>query len=283
LLSSLTLDGLLLLGGENYDVHDPVEGLEAPSFRISDYEKPGEDGGVVVGSYHGLRPITLNGRVNGASYAAYEANRQALEEVCAVSRDSNGFPRLKLLEFTTLAGSSYFTYVQVQKLRLNVGRGTTPPFLVQLVAPDPRLYLVGQQSTGVVSLPTGGGFLVPFVLPVTSSPSSGGAGSVSNSGNILTYPRLTLRGQLTNPYILNGATAESFQLNRVLAGGETVVIDMAEKTIMLGGTTPLLTAKSDDSTWWGLVPGPNPISFSSGSASDDGTLEITWHNARSGV
>jgi hypothetical protein len=282
MIASLKLAGLQLLGGDAYALHDPVEGLEAPSFRVSDYDKPGEDGGVVSASLHGLRGITLNGKVNGADHATYEANRRALEAACALARDSHGFPVLKLLEITTLGGSSYFTYVQVKKLQLPIGRGTTPLFLIQLVAPDPRLYLVGEQSTGVVSLPTGGGFLVAFVLPVTSSPSSGGAGSVSNSGNVLTYPKITLAGQLTNPYLLNSTTGESFQLNHTINGGETVVIDMAEKTIMLG-STPLLTAKADGSTWWGLQPGTNLISFSSGSASDNGAVEITWYSAVLGL
>ena len=283
MLSSLKLAGLELLSGSAFALHQ-AEGLEAPGFRISEYEKPGEDGGVVSSSFYGPRPIVLSGTVKGeGSYGAHETNRQALEAACAVARTSSGFPQLKLLEITTLAGQSYFCYVEVKRLRNDVGRGTNSPYMIALVAPDHRLYMAGQQTTGVISLPTGGGFILPVILPFISSPTSGGSASPANAGNILTMPKLTLRGQLTNPYMLNGATGLSMQVNRVISGGETVVIDMAEKTIMLNSSTSILVNKANDSRWWGLMPGTNPINFSSGSASDTGTLEITWYSARLGL
>lgn len=286
MLSTLKIDGLQLLGGgvTGYAVHDPVEGLESPLFRVVDYDKPGEDGGVVSGSYYGLRPITLNGRVSGnGSASAHETNRQALEAVCSVTRDSTGYPILSLLEFTTLGGSSYYTYVQIKQVRLAVSRGTSSAFQLSMVAPDPRLYYAGNQTTGVFSRASGGGFVLPVIVPITSSGSTGGTATATNTGNILTYPVLTLKGQLTNPYILNGATGQAIQLNRVIAGGETVVIDMAQKTVMLGGSTSLLSTRSSDSVWWGLSPGATLISLSTGSASDTGTLEVTWNNAVMGI
>lgn len=283
MLSSIRLAGLQLLGGTQFAIHDPLEGLEAPSYRITEYDKPGEDGGVVSASYYGLRPITLNGTVQGGSAALHEANRQALEAVCGVSRDSTGFPVLKLLEITTLAGAQYFAYVQVKSLKNVIGRGTYSNFMLSLTAPDSRLYLAGSNSSGLISRPTGGGFILPIILPVIFAPSSGGSGSATNAGNVSTYPTLTLRGQLTNPYILNSATGESFQLNRTIAVGETVVVDMAEKTVTLNGTSSLLSLKASDSTWWALQPGINPISFSTGSSGDTGTLEVTWSNAVLGI
>lgn len=282
MLSSLTLNGLQLLGSSAFALHEPVEGLEAPVFRLSEYDKPGEDGGVLAAAYYGPRAITLNGLVRGDSAAAYEASRRELQTACAISKDATGFPQLAVLSFTTSGGSSYFINVQVRKAIIPIGRGMSAKFQIQLVAPDPRLYIASQQSTGLISAPSGGGFTVPFVLPVTFAPSSGGSGTANNTGNILTYPVLTLRGQLTNPYIQNATTGKFLQLNRVVAGGETVVIDMADKTILLG-TTSLLISKATGSDWWGLQAGNNSIALSTGSSGDTGTVELTWYSAVLGV
>jgi hypothetical protein len=283
MLSSVKLAGLELLGGSSYALHDPAEGLEAPLLRISEYDKPGEDGGVVSSSYYGQRAITFQGLVQGGSDAAHEANRQALLAACALQRDSSAFPVLKLLEITTKAGQTFFTYVQVKRLQLDVGRGTTSRFMVSLVAPDPRLYTAGENTTGSITRPSGGGFILPVNVPIVSDPQSGGSATINNAGTIPTYPKLILKGLLTNPYILNSTLGEAFQLNRTIAVGETVTIDMAEKTVLLNGTSSLLSAKTTDSRWWSLEPGTNLIAFSSGSASDDGTLEITWHDAYLGL
>lgn len=283
MLSTIKLAGLQLLGTASFAV-DSVDGLESPEYRINQYDKPGEDGGVVSGSYYGLRAITMNGLVTGSGSAAtHETNRRALETACAVTRDSTGFPIYALLELTTLGGTNYFTYVQVKQLRNPVGRGTSSPFQISMVAPDPRLYVVGQQTTGAISRPSGGGFVLPVILPITFGSSSGGSGSATNTGNVPTYPILTLRGQLTNPYVLNSANGGLVQLNRTIASGETVVIDMGNKTVTLNGSTSLLNTRTSDSTWWSLNPGVNPISFSTGSTSDTGTLEITWYQSSMGL
>src|SRR4051812_8227555 len=85
----------------NFDLKRPIQGLEAPEYRISSYDKPGEDGGVVSNALYGMRQITLIGRVAGSNPEQYEENRRALLDACAIRRDSNGYPVLTRCEVTT--------------------------------------------------------------------------------------------------------------------------------------------------------------------------------------
>lgn len=283
MLSSLKLNGLQLLGVQGYIVHKPVEGLEAPSVRSTAYDKPGEDGGVLAGLWWGQRAISITGQVEGTSSTEHETNRRSLQAACAVTRDTFGYPTLGLLEFTTLSGDQYEVEVGVVSFKNPMSELTVSDFMIGLLAPDHRLYKVGTLSSGGITRPAGGGALYPVIYPVTYGASSGGTASVNNTGNISVYPKLTLTGQLTNPHILNVTTGKLIQLNRTIAAGETVVIDMGNKTITLNGASSLLTTKTSDSVWWELVPGVNTINFNTGSSSDTGTLEVTWQNALIGI
>lgn len=283
MLSSLKLNGLELLDSEDFSVQS-VDGLEAPDLRVTSYDKPGEDGGNVTASFMGSRTLGISGKVLGRGLAAtHEANRQLLQAACAVTRDSSGLPELAKLEVVTLSAASYFCYVEVKQLKNPVGRGTTSDFLITAVAPDPRLYGASQITTGQISLASGGGFVVPFVVPVTLAAQSGGTATVNQDGNIATYPTLTFRGVLTSPYVLNTESGVAMQLTYTMGASDEVVIDMAEKTILLGGSTPLLSAKADGSDWWAINPGTTVLSFSSGSTSDSGTLEVSYYPATLGL
>jgi hypothetical protein len=284
---SLTIGSLQLMQDgtdTGYTVEMPIEGLDAAEYRESLYDKPGEDGAVLSSLFYGPRIISLPGHINATQTAAqYETKRRALATACAVRRDVNGQPLATRLSLTTRGGSSYFVDVFPRKPKFDYEYATTGNFQLHFVAPISVIYGSAQVSSGAISRPTGGGFTLPFILPVTSSATTGGSVTVANSGNTTSAPILTLTGPLTNPYVSNSATGEFVQLNYTIPGGSFVVIDMANKTVMLNGNSTILSVRTTDSSWWGVLPGSNSISLSTSSTSDTGNAVVTFYNAWSGI
>jgi hypothetical protein len=152
-----------------------------------------------------------------------------------------------------------------------------------LLAPDPRFYIQGQLNSGNVGVLSGGGFIVPAILPVTSSHGTGGTVTMTNSGSTDTHPTLTLTGPLTNPYVQNRTTGYAFQLDYTIPGGVSVVIDMYGRTVVYGGNTNFIQYVDPLSTWWTLIEGDNTISLTTASASDTGYMSLTAYSAVQGL
>ena len=267
-----------------YTVELPIQGFDAPDYRETMYDKPGEDGSVLSSLFYGSRTITLTGHINAQATAAqYEALRRALASACAVQRDVNGQPKSSVINVTTRGGSSYFLNVFPRKPTFDYEYATTSNFLLHFVSADSVIYGAGQISSGSIMRPTGGGFILPFILPVASATTTGGSVTVANSGNSTALPIVTLTGPLTNPYVQNSATGTFVQLNYTIPGGSFVMIDMANKTVMLNGNSTILSTRTTDSDWWGILPGTNSISLSTGSTSNTGNVVVSFYNAYSGV
>src|SRR3954453_13860225 len=84
---------------------------------------------------------------------------------------------------------------------------------------------------------------------------TGGSVTVNNAGDSNTFPVVTFNGPLTSPYINNTTTGEVFKVNRTLASGEVVVVDMQNKTMVLNATTNALQYFDSTNTWLSLTPG----------------------------
>jgi hypothetical protein len=267
-----------------YWLQIPIQGLDMPNLRNSGYDKPGEDGSVVSNQLYSGHSVTLTGVIKGDTSTQYETNRLALASALAISRDSNGFVQPKRCTFTTLAGSQYFFDAYLaDKPIYDSSQINWTHFMIPLVIPKALIFSTTQVSSGSITRASGGGFILPVILPITSSAATGGSATVANSGNAYTPPVLTLTGPLTNPFIRNATTDQSMQLNYTIDAASYVTIDMAEKTILLNGDSSILSTKTDDSNWWTMAPGNNSIIFSTGSASDTGNLQIPFYPGFLGV
>lgn len=266
----------------DYWLETPLEGLDMPAVRLNVYDKPGEDGAVVSSAFYGGRPLILRGKVKGNGPSAFETNRIALTAACAQQKDSNGYPITTRITFTTLAGITYFVDVNFQKVLMNYDNINSANFLIEAIVPNP--YIFGNIANATtIARAIGGGMVLPFILPVILAASSGGSANVVNSGSATAFPVLVLTGPLTNPYINNATVGKSMQLNYTIDSVSVVRIDMLNKTIMLNGSTSILSVKTVDSEWWGLTPGTNAISFNTSSSADTGNLEIDYYSAYLGV
>lgn len=285
-MNDFTIGPLQILGRSDNDftISVPLEGLEFPSMRVSSYDKPGEDGGVVSNVFYGMRSISIPGMVRGTTCDQYEVNRKLLSSACSTNKDMFGFPTLTRFEFTTLDGKSYYFYGQVTSLTFaREGTILASKFMVSVISPDSIIYSTISSSSGLIVRQSGTGFQWPFDWPILWGNSSGGTATLDNQGSVNIYPIITIRGSATNPYILNTTIDKFIQFNYVFSADDVLVIDMKEKTIILNGSTNLLSTKTSDSDWFWLQPGDNVFQYSTGSASDSGTVEITWNNGYSGV
>lgn len=150
---------------------------------------------------------------------------------------------------------------------------------VQWFAPDPRRYSTTIHS---VALTPDAGALGgrPYSLTFDRDYPDGQIGSsdANNRGSVGTYPKITLHGELVDPFLEHIGTGERINLAATIAAGDTVVIDPQERTITQAGVSrySYLDGPPD---WFDLNPGENPIRLGA-TSSIGGYATVEWRDAR---
>jgi phage-related protein len=261
----------------------PIQGLDSPEYRLDVYSNSGEDGATASSAFYGARLVTLEGRIKGSSVEAYEDNRRAFSRALAINRNAIGVPELIRFTFTTLAGRTYFFDGLPRRPQFANTHIDYCDFMVSIEVPEPQLYKDGSIDSGNITLPVATGVTFPVTFPVIFGGVLGGSWTTNNEGTLQSLPLLTLTGVLTNPVILNVTTDQIMQINYTLGASDVITIDMKQKSILLNGTSNIINTKSSNSEWWGIQPGVNVISFSSGSGGDTGILEVAYNAGFVGV
>ena len=150
-------------------------------------------------------------------------------------------------------------YVEV---RSRAEGGDSRKISMQLLMPDPYLYAQNTSTTNLSPV-SGSGLNYPYTYPIVYGTVSGGSGSISNAGNAIAYPVITITGACTNPVITNTTTGEAMTLNISLAQTDALVIDCrpATRSIKLNGTTNKIGVKTTASKWPSCQPGVNNLTF----------------------
>lgn len=252
-------------------------GLGISDIRTSSFVFSGRDGGLITDQFFDIRNINITGKVGSDTKAQHQLDRQALIDALPVG---DTFP----VYFTMFDGTTYRIDCNLIKLTLDYNNGgLRSDFLIQLEAGDPLFYNTdgGDDHTASVARVAQGGYVTPYILPVAwdsgSSPSI-----VTNSGDSIAYPVITLHDAAINPSITNQATNETFELTLTMIDGDDLVIDMAARTVTLNGAS-VFGNKTAASVWWGLQPSDNPIVLDSDSAGDHVTADIVWRNGVRGI
>lgn len=266
-----------------YSVDPNVQGLDATDYRIVNYPIPGQDYARVSAVFYDARTITWQGYISGQDAADYQQKRIALAQVCGINRDQYGYPALTKLSFTTLDGQSYFLMVQPKKPVFAHTYPTWTKYQLTLLAPDARIYSTTPLSSGQITPLVSRGILVPTIVPVLGSGTTGGTATIFNPGTVDSHPIITFTGPLTNPYIQNATTGYSWQLDYSLLPGDSVVVDTFNKTVVFDGRSDFISHADNASTWWTVVPGINAFTLSTGSTADTGSVTITCNPAFLGV
>lgn len=264
-------------------VYIPLKGLEYPGVRLNPYQKPGEHGAVVPNEYYDGRTIELSGRIYHPTIATYLQYRRALSNALRIVQNSLNIAQPIILKFTTLDGLTLQSNCfPSQPLQLIDKSPNHCEFIIDLFAPDPNLYEASTQKI-TVSVPTGGGATYPAIYPLTYAAKVGGSQIITNAGDSDTFPIVTFNGPLTSPYITNQTTGVSFQANISLLAGDVLVVDMANKTMILNGTTNAMQYFNITNTWLSLQPGDNLIKMGSGISADSGNARFDYQNAYIGI
>lgn len=279
---NISINELLTLSadanGGNFIIQN-VTGLGSADIRSSSFLFSGRSGGMVTDQLYGFRQINITGKIgsNSMTHAQHKLDRAALMDALPIGET---IP----IYITIFSGETYRIDCNVTDLKLEYKqRGLMSEFLIQLTAGDPFFYSTdgGDEQTAHITRVTQGGYVTPYDLPVDwasgSSPTV-----VNNDGEAVYMPRIEIHDQADNPVITNQTTGERFELDINLVDGDEVVIDMAQRTVTLNGSS-IIGNKTDDSTWWGLQVGPNSIVLDSSSGSDTVTADIYWRNGVRGI
>lgn len=286
MLKRLTIDDELIHSHDQDNIwltSDEVDGFGVIGLRVNAYDKTGEDGGRVSSAYLESRLLKLGGRIRGASIPDYMLRRTNLQGLANPQRDANTLPIPRRIVFKTLDDVEYFVEGHITRFQLDSKNVNWAGFLIQVICPDPQIYVNNLITSDSVTRPVSGGVIYPVTYPAIYGESTGGVLVVNNPGNAYSWPILRLSGSMTNPSITHVQSGTVMQLYATLSSTDSVVIDMKEKTIVLNGTSPFLYTKTDISDWFSILPGENTFYFSTGSTTDTGTFSLSFYEARLGI
>lgn len=227
----------------------------------------------------GAQTFDLAGYVDAGTMAATE---DAYDELCGVfAREGQ-----RLLRFRRLGRS------EDEQALVTLGGGPDAPqegygrtvkYAVSLVGADPRVYSSALKSGSydpTASL-SGGGAPMPLVFPLVFTGTTATQLVVANLGKTATPPVLTIKGPVANPIIDNDTLVQSIYLLVTLGAADTLVVDVAARTVTLNGAVRQDLFDASRSTWWELAAGENALRLrGSGMVAAQTLLTVGYRDAR---
>lgn len=235
-----------------------VGGLDTPEIRTSERDHEGVDGGYLDADFEKMRVLTLEGQVITDGITA-ESYLDRLKGEWAVGQ---GVVPLyfqhpgvaERLVFVKPLGVKY----DVDALR-RIGSADIQ-FMCQ--AEDPRVY-----DSALLTLPinqgltasVGHGFPLgfPFGYGAPVDPTTTNA---YNGGNRPTTALISIPGPVTNPRIVNTTTGDELAFVIVLQVGDTLVLDLYNRTVRLNGTASRRNTLLEPN-WFMLQQGDNFLQY----------------------
>lgn len=104
--------------------------------------------------------------------------------------------------------------------------------------------------------------------------------SISNTGDVETWPEWIINGPGNSIYLRNLTTGELINLNTSLGIGEIITVSTksGKKTIKKGDGTNLFSTLSDDSSLWSLQPDTNNIRIEMSNATSQSSVQLSYQN-----
>lgn len=272
----------IFLGGDKgYHIQAPISGLTAPAIRTADGVRAGVDGGYVSSQLYGFRTIVISGFYIGKN--CEEADQLRLDLMTKLH-----IRYLYPILITTFSGRHYFTEAYISDVKSDITNPLSGEYQITLLCPDPIIYDGGNGVSPDSAImeqmfykEKEGGFKLEYPVPVqwTSGQLST---EIKNTGTVDNFPRITLRGKFTNPKITNLTTKKFIKLSVSTTEDDVIVIDMKTRIITKNGVT-IASTKTEDSSWWNLLPGSNLLTLETDSRADNTFGTITWKNGVEGI
>lgn len=243
-----------------------------PDVRLSLASRPQRDGGFDAASFRSVRVITLEGV---AIAPDRDTKERAKDRLGAVLADGSVLSELTVQERTV-----------VRRALVRLSSGTkivdkTPytfEFSLQVTAPDPLRHGADVHRASCTLPRPGPGVDFPLTFPVYFGDPVGGSLGLTNAGTALAWPVWTITGPCRQPIIRNDSTGERLAFGLRLLEGDTLTVDVAARTVLLGGASRR-SALLPRSTWFGIPPGSTAIGFDAFDPAESGTLTVTWRDA----
>lgn len=251
---------------------------ELPGVRSGDQPQPRKDGSFAGLNYLSERIITLKLSVT-VTQTPFET---VIANLASVFQNTTAPTGLQTFQFM-LPGWATPRQVSARPTKASIPVDLEYSFhkaspLVELTCPDPIIYDTTLQtaSTGLPA-PTAG-LMFPVTFPATFGASTGGSLSANNAGNYPTAPVFTITGPCFYPS-LQLASGGSMAFNLTLASGDTLVVDMGARTVLLNGVSRA-NAIAPGSSWFSFPVGASTVFVGSrDSAAVSAQFVVTWRNA----
>lgn len=253
---------LYIGGNSKYQIKSGVQGLESPAIRIGDGLYAGRDGGFVSGHFYGHRTIVIPGFYIGSDCEDADSLRRALF----------GYLRIRYrlpIFIQVFSGHYYYTEGYIADVKANITSPVAGDFQLTILCPDPILYYGGDGTSE-------SNRWVETVL------SYGNSTTVTNLGNVQSYPIITLVGEIENPIVENETTGESLQVNITTTNAtDALIIDMENRIITLNDT--LVNADRASSSQWWYLPAENSSILLDGDSATLQSAKIRYKRGYVGI
>ena len=203
------------------------------------------DGESYNSSKIGMKNLVLNGFIT--SNNIYK--KFALNKILSSNK-------LKALVITTQELGQIYCEVGVK----NRAVGDSPIAIsIQLIMPDPYLYTM-ESNTISLGATSNSGLSFPFTFPIIFGAITGGEGTLTNTGNAIAYPVVTIVGTCNSIVINNTTTGESMSLDISLLETNILLIDSrpSVRGIYLNGVKRM---DLKNGNWLTCSPGENVFTF----------------------
>jgi hypothetical protein len=134
------------------------------------------------------------------------------------------------------------------------------------------------QTIQSVQIYNGGGFAIPFGIPLDMSADKSTVLEITNNGNYEAYPVFTFIGKLTNPSIANNTSGKTLSLTQTLADDTlSVIVDTYLRTVLLepSGNVGRQYVTGD---FWTVPVGVSNVTLGNANTTDGGQCVITFRD-----
>lgn len=263
-----------------------IEGWDGPDVQGAGViPRSGDHGAWASPQFFAARTMTWTVTASAPTQALRDTARAKLQQAVPISdlamlRYDEPVPKYAMVRRSGKLTEAYPTLTDVT-------------FTIGLVAPDPRLYAMAQRGITIGLLPPtpGGGFTVPFTLPVhlNAAPPPGVAIG-TNGGNFNSPPVALITGPVVGPSLTNLTTGQTVSWSTLTLGtADVLVVDFLTRQAYVNpsmhSTTPGMASTGGtywpadvNSAWWQLAPGDNQLAYG-GTAGSGSTAQLFWRDS----
>lgn len=277
MINTITINGLTIGTVASGYLIQNLSGFGFPEIDVNVKERGSYHGAKLAGYRYSRRVLNIELQIVGNDIGDFEDKRRALEQALTIM---NGLTEVTFLTKDGVSVVADCILNSAFDAPYKSGQAILCDAQIQLVAPFP--YFLGASNNVDVNVAVGGGFAIPYSIPLSMVTGGTGATTIANDGNGEAYPIFTLTGTLENPSIYNETTGKVLSVAYTLSTiSDTIVIDTYNRTAVLNSGANVKSYVSGD--FWTLHAGNNVVKLTSANASDDGSVNITFNDSYLGL